>query len=104
MLYITQRRMINRGNEITPITVYSNRGEPTLNINGQTIKGAKIGQTNVHYIFENVKLKRGKNTVEAKVIQKDGKVLTDTIEWNYAPTFKQGPSGPTKSKTEHVGL
>jgi len=104
VLYITQRRMINRGNEITPITVYSNRGEPTLIINGQTFKGAKIGQTNVHYIFENVKLKQGKNTVEAKVIQKDGKVLTDTIEWNYDPTFKQGPSGPTKSKTEHVGL
>ncbi|RKF40879.1 beta-galactosidase [Sphingobacterium siyangense] len=104
VLYIKQRRMINRGNEITPITVYSNRGEPTLIINGQTIKGAKIGQTNVHYIFENVKLKLGKNTVEAKVIQKDGKVLTDTIEWNYDPAFKQGPSGPTKSKTEHVGL
>lgn len=104
VLYITQRRMINRGNEITPITVYSNRGEPTLIINGQTIKGAKIGQTNVHYIFENVKLKPGKNAVEAKVIQKDGKVLTDTIEWNYDPAFKQGPSGPTKSKTEHVGL
>lgn len=104
VLYITQRRMINRGNEITPITVYSNRGEPTLIINGQTIKGAKIGQTNVHYIFENVKLKPGKNTLEAKVIQKDGKVLTDTIEWNYDPAFKQGPSGPTKSKTEHVGL
>ncbi|WET70710.1 glycoside hydrolase family 2 TIM barrel-domain containing protein [Sphingobacterium sp.] len=104
VLYITQRRMINRGNEITPITVYSNRGEPTLIINGQTIKGAKIGQTNVHYIFENVKLKLGKNTVEAKVIQKDGKVLTDTIEWTYDPAFKQGPSGPTKSKTEHVGL
>ena len=104
VLYITQRRMINRGNEITPITVYSNRGEPTLIINGQTIKGAKIGQTNVHYIFENVNLKPGKNTVEAKVIQKDGKVLTDTIEWNYDPAFKQGPSGPTKSKTEHVGL
>ncbi|WP_411972758.1 glycoside hydrolase family 2 protein [Sphingobacterium sp. Lzh-3] len=104
VLYITQRRMINRGNEITPIAVYSNRGEPTLIINGQTIKGAKMGQTNVHYIFENVKLKPGKNTVEAKVIQKDGKVLTDTIEWNYDPAFKQGPSGPTKSKTEHVGL
>ncbi|MGE8430357.1 MAG: beta-galactosidase, partial [Sphingobacterium sp.] len=104
VLYITQRRMVNRGNEITAVTVYSNRGEPTLTVNGQLIKGAKIGQTNVHYIFENVKLKRGKNTVEAKVIQKDGKVLTDTIEWNYDPTFKQGPSGPTKSKTEHVGL
>ncbi|MDR3006541.1 MAG: beta-galactosidase [Sphingobacterium sp.] len=104
VLYITQRRMVNRGNEITAVTVYSNRGEPTLTVNGQLIKGAKIGQTNVHYIFENVKLKLGKNTVEAKISQKEGKVLSDTIEWNYDPTYKQGPSGPTKSKTEHVGL
>jgi len=92
---------MNRGNEITAVTVYSNRGEPTLIVNGQFIKGAKIGQTNVHYIFENVKLK---NTVEAKIRPKDGKILTDHIEWNYDPAYKQGPSGPTKSKTEHVGL
>jgi len=104
VLYITQRRMTNRGNEITAVTVYSNRGEPTLTVNGQLIKGAKIGQTNVHYIFENVRLKLGKNTVEAKVSPKDGKILTDNIEWNYDPAYKQGPSGPTKSKTEHVGL
>ncbi|WP_343556827.1 glycoside hydrolase family 2 TIM barrel-domain containing protein [Sphingobacterium sp.] len=104
VLYITQRRMVNRGNEITAVTVYSNRGEPTLTVNGQLIKGAKIGQTNVHYIFENVKLKLGKNTVEAKISPKDGKALTDNIEWNYDPAYKQGPSGPTKSKTEHVGL
>lgn len=104
VLYITQRRMMNRGNEITAVTVYSNRGEPTLTVNGQLIKGVKIGQTNVHYIFENVKLKLGKNTVEAQVSSKDGKILTDNIEWNYDPAYKQGPSGPTKSKTEHVGL
>lgn len=104
VLYITQRRMMNRGNEITAVTVYSNRGEPTLIVNGQFIKGAKIGQTNVHYIFENVKLKLGKNTVEAKIRPKDGKILTDHIEWNYDPAYKQGSSGPIKSKTEHVGL
>ena len=104
VLYITQRRMMNRGNEITAVTVYSNRGEPTLTVNGQLIKGVKIGQTNVHYIFENVKLKLGKNTVEAQVSSKDGKILADNIEWNYDPAYKQGPAGPTKSKTEHVGL
>lgn len=104
VLYITQRRMMNRGNEITAVTVYSNRGKPTLTVNGQLIKGVKIGQTNVHYIFENVKLKLGKNTVEAQVSSKDGKILADNIEWNYDPAYKQGPSGPTKSKTEHVGL
>ncbi|WP_294345838.1 glycoside hydrolase family 2 TIM barrel-domain containing protein [Sphingobacterium sp.] len=104
VLYITQRRMMNRGNKITAVTVYSNRGEPTLIVNGHLIKGAKIGQTNVHYIFENVKLKMGKNTVEAKIRPKDGNILTDHIEWNYDPAYKQGSSGPTKSKTEHVGL
>ncbi|WP_282637888.1 glycoside hydrolase family 2 protein [Sphingobacterium thalpophilum] len=104
VLYITQRRMINRGNEMTPVTVYSNRGEPTLFVNGTAITGAKKGQTAVHYIFENVRLKQGSNTLEAKVIQQDGKVLTDRINWNYDPAYKQDAGGPTQSKTEHVGL
>jgi len=104
VLYITQRRMINRGNEMTPVTVYSNKGEPTLFINGTAITGAKKGQTAVHYIFENVRLKQGSNTLEAKVMQQDGKVLTDRIKWNYDPTYKQDTGGPTQTKTEHVGL
>lgn len=104
VLYITQRRMINRGNEITPVTIYSNKGEPTLTVNGTIIKGVRKGQTDVHYIFDNVKLTKGANTIEAKIIQKDGKVLTDSIQWNYDPSYKQNAAGPTKSKTEHVGL
>lgn len=104
VLYITQRRMVNRGNEITPVTIYSNRGDPTLLVNGNAIKGARTGQTAVHYIFDNVKLKLGKNIIEAKITQKDGQQLTDTIEWNYDPSYKQDASGPAKSKTEHVGL
>ncbi|MNE07912.1 Beta-galactosidase [compost metagenome] len=104
VLYLTQRRMINRGNEITPVTIYSNRGEPTLTVNGTVIKGVRKGQTDVHYIFDNVKLTKGANTIEAKIIQKDGKILTDRIHWNYDPSYKQNASGPTKSKTEHVGL
>lgn len=104
VLYITQRRMVNRGNEFTPITVYSNRGEPILIVNGQPISGAKKGQTDVHYIFDKVKLTKGANTIEAEIIQKDGKILTDSIHWNYDPSYKQNASGPTKSKTEHVGL
>ncbi|WP_104385389.1 glycoside hydrolase family 2 protein [Sphingobacterium sp. HMA12] len=104
VLYITQRRMINRGNEITPVTIYSNRGEPTLLVNGTIIKGVRKGQTDVHYIFDNVKLTKGANKIEAQLTQKDGKVLTDSIHWNYDPSYKQDVSGPTKSKTEHVGL
>lgn len=104
VLYITQRRMINRGNEMTPVTVYSNRGKPTLIVNGRTITGSKKGQTDVHYIFENVRLKQGANILEAKVTQKDGEVLTDRINWNYDPAYKQEIAGPTQSKTEHVGL
>lgn len=104
VLYVTQRRMVNRGNEITPVTIYSNRGEPTLTVNGTVIKGVRKGQTDVHYIFENVKLTKGANTIEAKIIQKDGKILTDRIHWNYDPSYKQDAAGPTKSKTEHVGL
>ncbi|NGM60680.1 beta-galactosidase [Sphingobacterium sp. SGG-5] len=104
VVYITQRRVVNRGNELTLITVYSNRGTPTLTVNGREIKGYKKGQTDVHYIFENVRLDRGENTVVAKITDKGGKVLEDTIKWNYDPSFKREIGEPSVTKDEHIGL
>ena len=103
VVYITQRRVVNRGNEITPVTVYSNRGIPTLIVNGQEIKAYKKGQTDVHYIFENVKLNLGENTVVAK-ISDQGKSIEDTIKWNYDPKYKREVGQPSFTKDEHVGL
>lgn len=104
VIYITQRRVAQRGNEITPITVYANQGVPTLTINGQKITSYKKGTTDVHYIFENVKLNLGENTIVATMKGKDGKVIEDTILWNYDPKYKREVGKPGFTKDEHIGL
>ncbi|MCK9506895.1 MAG: hypothetical protein M0Q54_00510 [Pigmentiphaga sp.] len=83
VLYITQRRVVNRTNQITSVTVYSNLGQPALYVNGEKIENCTKGYTEVHYIFENVQLKEGENTVEAKIV-KDNKTHSDKISWNYS--------------------
>lgn len=80
MVYITGRRFINRTNPITTITVYSNTGMPTLMVNGKQISGVKKGTTSVHYVFEKVKLQKGKNRVEA-VAGKGTPELKDRVDW-----------------------
>ncbi|MCX2451861.1 beta-galactosidase [Pedobacter sp. PLR] len=81
MVYIAGRRFNKRTNPITTVTVYSNAGPPTLIVNGRKINGLKMGNTNVHYIFENVKLQKGKNGVEV-VVGKAGAELKDQLEWD----------------------
>lgn len=104
VVYITQRRVMNRGNEITSITVYANQGIPTLTINGKEIKVYKKGTTDVHYIFENVKLNLGENKIVATMKGKDGKMAQDAILWNYDPKFKREIGKPGFTKDEHIGL
>ena len=87
VLYITGRRNMNRYRAVTPVTVYSNIGQPVLLVNGQEIKSAQQGTTNVHYIFENVNLVPGKNTLEVKV-NRNGTVHQDQIVWYYSPENK----------------
>lgn len=105
VVYITQRRVVNRGNEVTPVTVYSNQGVPVLTVNGKEVKEYKIGETDVHYIFENVKLELGENVVVAK--SKDtagGEVVSDEIKWNYNPKYKRSLGEPSVTRDEHIGL
>ncbi|MNR43982.1 hypothetical protein D3C85_1626660 [compost metagenome] len=51
-------------------------------LNGKKINGVKKGTTAIHYIFENVKLQKGKNRIEA-LAGKDDKVVKDQIEWSF---------------------
>jgi len=80
VLYIADRRFVKRDKAVTNITVYSNRGVPTLMVNGKRQPSPKQGTTKVHFIFENVKLQKGKNEVKVTVQQK-GEVLKDQVEW-----------------------
>ncbi|MNY18185.1 hypothetical protein D3C86_1515490 [compost metagenome] len=105
VLYLTQRRVVERANEVTSITVYSNIGTPTLWVNGVEIKNYVIGETDVHYIFQNVKLREGDNIVQVKA-SKGGTQLEDKITWHYLKNNPKAISkdGPKDNKNEHIGL
>lgn len=105
VLYLTQRRATERENKITPVTVYSNIGTPQLFVNGIEVKSYKKGTTDVHYIFENVELKEGVNTVDVKA-SKQGILYEDKILWNYAEggSTTRNKNKPQENKNEHIGL
>lgn len=105
VLYLTQRRAVQRQNQTTPVAVYSNIGVPRLFVNGQEITDFRMGNTNVHYIFEDVKLNEGQNKLEARA-GSNGKSFEDTIYWNYSSETagKAGNADPEEKKKEHIGL
>ncbi|HTN00159.1 MAG TPA: glycoside hydrolase family 2 TIM barrel-domain containing protein [Pedobacter sp.] len=82
VLYLTERRTTERVNALTPVTVYSNIGEPTLYLNGKKVAAKPlVVSVPVHYVFENIQLKKGKNVL--KVVSKNnGQEYSDVITWN----------------------
>lgn len=105
VLYLTQRRVVERANEITPVTVYSNIGVPSLWVNDVEVKDFVKGETDVHYIFKGVKLKEGDNIILVKA-SKDGKVIEDQLTWHYVKDNPKAMTseGPKSNKSEHIGL
>lgn len=107
VLYITQRRAVERTHRKTPITVYSNTGTPELFVNGQKAIAMKQGTTPVHFIFEDIMLKEGDNEIKA-CITHNGKVLEDKFIWTYAKEDENKIRGGKKLKKvnekEHSGL
>ena len=105
VLYLTQRRANMRENKVTPVTAYSNIGTPTLYVNGVEKNTFAQGTTNVHYIFNDIELKEGENTIEVKVNSK-GKEYTDKITWYYSPDNKKNSdlNSPKEKTKEHIGL
>ena len=104
VLYITQRRVIERENKTTSVTVYSNVGIPKLYVNGNEITNYKTGTTAVHYIFENVELHEGKNEIAVKAV-KDSNTLEDSIYWIYSKDRKSPENIKIEEKNqEHTGL
>ncbi|MCZ4244076.1 glycoside hydrolase family 2 protein [Pedobacter punctiformis] len=79
VLYLTERRAVERKHANTQIVVYSNIGVPEVYINGKKLPAANAD--GVLYRFENVTLKKGKNIIKTKAV-KNGKVYTDEMIWS----------------------
>ncbi len=79
MVYLTSRRSTPRTEAQTEVKAYSNGGEVTLTVNGQTVGAAKPDDVHICH-WPNVTLKPGKNQVEV-VARANGKELRDGCEW-----------------------
>lgn len=101
VLYLTQRRNVDRERKQTSVTIYSNIGTPKVYLNGKELTGIRQGYTNVHYIFDNVMLCEGKNVLKA-IAMHNGKEYKDEIEWNYAGEKKR-TADSHENKNEHAG-
>ena len=103
VLYLTQRRNTDREKRVTSITVYSNCGTPTVWLNGRKLKGIRQGYTDVHYIIDEVTLRRGDNVIRASVTAPDGQTLEDRIEWTYTGEKNRGLESRERLQ-EHAGF
>jgi beta-galactosidase len=80
-VYITDRRYVDRTSPTANIKVYANTNAVSL-----TLDGVSLGtQTSTNHIFlwSNVTLKTGTNTVQAVSVQ-GGSTYTDSVTWNLA--------------------
>ena len=78
-VYITDRRFVTRTTATTNIKVYANTSSVTLTVNGVSL-GTKTS-TNHIFLWSNVALRVGSNTVQAKSTQ-GGNTYTDAVTWN----------------------
>lgn len=101
VLYLTQRRNVDRERKETSVTVYSNIGTPVVYLNGKPLEGIRKGYTEVHYVFDKVTLVQGKNILKA-VVSYQGKEYVDEIEWNYTGEKNRGTI-VHENKKEHAG-
>lgn len=102
VVYLTQRRMVNRGNEFTTVTIFSKQGTPTLTVNGKKIENVKNDYYKIHCVAENVQLQKDENIIIAET-NLNGKIVSDKISWNYDPKYKTSQKEAT-TKDIHVGL
>lgn len=79
VLYITDRRFVERTNSVTDVKIYSNAKKVELLVNGISI-GMNSNSTNCVFIWRAVQLKSGDNQIEVKA-KRDGQNLSDHCIW-----------------------
>jgi len=71
-------------------------------LNGKELTGIRKGYTDVHYIFDQVTLEKGKNKIKAVAVY-NGKEYVDEIEWDYQ-SEKKRDADAHENKNEHGGV
>ena len=79
MIYITDRRFVERTNAVTNVKIYSNAAKAELFING-TAEGTRDNDGNDGFIWPKMKLTPGQNHIEARAV-KDGQNVSDQCDW-----------------------
>lgn len=102
VVYITQRRLTDREQQKTSVTVYSNQGQPTIYLNGKELQGIRKGTTDVHYIVDNVQLQKGMNELKA-VAGNGNNVTEDKINWTFTSEKPRGEAAKALEKV-HAGF
>lgn len=82
MIYLEGRRNSTRTKQNTTIQLFSNMGKVILTVNGKTIKG-ETGVNDKDWLFKNIVLKNGKNTIHAVGQNADGKKQEDEMYWYF---------------------
>lgn len=87
MIYLTSKRHLTRNEAFTPVKVYCNiNAEVSLVVNGKLI-GKQLPNTFKIVVWENVKLKKGKNKVTVTV-KDNTKIMSDEVVWIYDSNSK----------------
>lgn len=79
MVYISDRRVINRKKSITDVHIYCNTYNLKLFVNGKRQRLFEKGKTNVHYVFKDIKLKKGENKIVTSAGKKE--IISDKVTW-----------------------
>lgn len=82
MIYIAERRNNTNRPATVKVEVFSNLENITLTVNGNKPVTGHPGANKRDFIFDNITLQTGVNTLQASGIH-NGKVYTDTITWTH---------------------
>ena len=80
ILYLLDRRLVQRSQANTVVAVYTNQLNPVLKVNNKVIKGREYDAELKKYLWK-VILQPGENHIEASVGSKSGQ-LSDSCKWN----------------------
>ncbi len=78
VLYIAERRHINRTSSHISVKVYTNMDEVELNVNGKKVAAQNLTSDIKVMRFENIELSEGKNII---TVFSNGKKLKDEVVW-----------------------